>query len=189
MIDSWRFMRQSLRNFRQMGSIVPSSPHLAKAMLRSLDNVTKDQVLIELGPGTGAITKHICRNFPQNRLISVEFDERFSERLQHRYPNITVVNGCASSLEQHLTQLGISLDNIGGIISSLPLLSLPEQLRDSIIASIAKILPQGRCWVQYTYSRKRWEHFWPQGFHLERTKRVFFNVPPAVVLPFSRIAE
>jgi len=41
--------------------------------------------------------------------------------------------------------------------------------------------------VQFTYSKRAWRRSVPAGFRLEKTRRVWLNVPPAFVLPFTRV--
>ena len=72
------------------------------------------------------------------------------------------------------------------VVSGLPLLVLPEELSAAVLRAVAEILPAGRPFVQFTYSKRRWERFSPRGFQAHPSRRVWLNVPPAVILPFTR---
>ncbi len=188
MVGSLKFLGAFLRNRKQVGAVLPSSPLLAKAMVRALGDIEPGKLIIELGPGTGAFTKRIVDAYPNNPIMMVEFTESFVPPLQARFPQTTVVNGCASELSKHISDHGYTVDQVGGLISGLPLLSMPQQLRDGVWNSIAEILPANSLYIQFTYSKRAWRKFQIPHMDLEPTKRVLLNVPPAVVLPFRRRA-
>lgn len=174
------------RNFRTVGAIAPSSKRLAKAMVRHLGALPRGQLIIELGPGTGPFTHRIRQAYPDNPLLAVEFDSHLASRLQLRFPEIQVVCGCASKLLLHIQDAGYEPAQVGGVISGLPVLNLPSDIRDGVFQAVSDCLPSGRPYVQFTYSKHAWRHIHPPGFRSERSRRVFMNVPPAVVLPFLR---
>jgi phosphatidylethanolamine/phosphatidyl-N-methylethanolamine N-methyltransferase len=102
--------------------------------------------------------------------------------------DVQVVCGCASGIRDHVQALGLDPARIGAVISGLPLLSLPRHLRDAILAGLADVVPEGRRYVQFTYSRRAWRRWHLAGFRREDPRRVWLNVPPASVLPFTRTA-
>ena len=180
------FVREFVRQRKVIGACLPSGGRLARAMVRGLGDIQPGQVIIELGPGTGVFTKQLHEAWPDNKLIAVEFTPAFAEKLQHEFPNVEIVNGCASQLLRHLAERDIPLQSVAGIVSGLPLLSLPPELRDGIFDAIRAVLPHGQRYVQFTYSKKSWKKFMPAGLRMEKTRRVWRNVPPATVLPFVR---
>ena len=52
------FLKKYFNNPQSIGSVIPSSEFLAKAMFKSIKELD-DTAVIEIGAGTGAITKHI----------------------------------------------------------------------------------------------------------------------------------
>jgi phospholipid N-methyltransferase len=63
------FVRQSFKDFMNVGAFVPSTPFLAKRIMKGVNSTT----VIELGPGTGVFTREILRKLPENgRLICIE---------------------------------------------------------------------------------------------------------------------
>ncbi len=173
-------------HWRETGAIAPSGPILAKAMAKAVGPLPPGEIIIELGPGSGVFTKELIRRYPLNPVLAVEFNPVFVRSLQRDLPAATVVEGCASQLPRMLIQAGFAADRVGAVVSGLPLLLLPPALVADILHSIAEVLPAGRPYVQFTYSKKRWERFSPRGFQAHPTKRVWLNVPPAVILPFTR---
>ncbi len=183
-----RFLAQSLTRFRTTGAVLPSSAKLARAVADAVPPLDSGAVIVELGPGTGVLTRELLRRFPRHHLIAVEFNPVFAERLRRELPQADIVTGCASRLRPILADLGIATEDVGAVVSGLPLLSLPRDLRESIVDSVSDILSPGRRFVQFTYSKRAWSRNAPVGFKLEKTRRVWLNVPPASVLPFTRVA-
>jgi phospholipid N-methyltransferase len=75
MNENIEFLQAFLKNPTKVGSIAPSSPELAREMLKGV-KPDADKVVIELGVGTGAITKFLEELVPDNRsLLGIELDE------------------------------------------------------------------------------------------------------------------
>jgi phospholipid N-methyltransferase len=188
MLETMRFLKQTACRFRQTGALLPSSALLARAMVAEVPALRPGEVIVELGPGTGAFTRELGRRFPFNPIIAVESNHSFAERLREDMPQVEVVESCASLLPSILDELGIPADRVGTAVSGLPLLSLPRELSACIFAVLAEVLRPGARFVQFTYSKRAWRRVVPPGFRLDKTRKVWLNVPPAEVLPFTRIA-
>jgi phosphatidylethanolamine/phosphatidyl-N-methylethanolamine N-methyltransferase len=186
MKDSLLFLGQMARRWRDTGAIFPSGPGLSRAMVNAVGEVPENQVILELGPGTGVFSRDLVKRFPRSRIIAIEVNDQFAARLESSVPDITVVLGCASRLSEHMNKLGIAPQNIAAVVSGLPLLSLPGDLPQRILASVASVLLPGRRFVQFTYSQKAWNRFDVAGFQRDPSRRIWWNVPPAFVLPFTR---
>src|SRR5262245_48057910 len=117
MKDTLLFFGQMARRWRTMGAIAPSGGPLARAIAQKVGDLADGQVIIELGPGTGVITKALLQRFPRNPITAVEVNEPFIAPLKKEFPSVTVVQGCASELEAHLARHGLSPDNVGAVVS------------------------------------------------------------------------
>ncbi len=186
--ESAFFFSQLMGGWRRTGAILPSSPRLARAMVDAIGPLAPGQVVVELGPGTGVFTRELARRLPGHPIVAVEANHDFAGRLRGRHPAVNVVAGCASRLRNHLAELHIEPGRVGAVISGLPLLSLPGDLPRAILASITDILPPGGRLIQFTYSRRAWRRFAIDGLQRGRTRRIWLNVPPAVVMEFVRSA-
>ena len=78
--DSLRFLKALITRPKSIGAVLPSSPALGAAMARQ---ITTDGPVLELGPGTGAITTEILAHgvAPQD-LTCVEYDGGFARHLR-----------------------------------------------------------------------------------------------------------
>jgi phospholipid N-methyltransferase len=72
-----KFFKEALKNLKTLGTVMPSSSFLSKRMLREID-FSQAEVIVELGPGNGAITKYIIEQLsPIARLICFEINNNF----------------------------------------------------------------------------------------------------------------
>ncbi|MBN9518610.1 methyltransferase [bacterium] len=186
MRETLMFLGQSCRRWRVTGAIAPSGRALARAMADAVGEVAPGQVILELGPGTGVFTRQLVHQFPAARVVAVELNPVFAAHLAEAVPGATVVTGCATRLGAHLAGLGLTPADVAGVVSGLPLLSLPGDLPQRAIAAVAGALRPGRRYVQFTYSAWAWRRFDSTGFHRGPVRRVWRNLPPAFVLPFTR---
>jgi phosphatidylethanolamine/phosphatidyl-N-methylethanolamine N-methyltransferase len=187
MLAQVRFLKAMLTDRRQTGAIAPSGRRLARVMVESLGPVAADETIVELGPGTGVFTQRLLEHHAQARLVAIEANGSFVQHLRGRLPSAAIVHGCATRIGEHLAAEGHDLAALGGIVSGLPLLSLPGDLSQRILAEVARVLPPGRRFVQFTYARRAWLRFATPGLELVTTRRVLANVPPASVLVFQRL--
>lgn len=186
--ETFKFLGQMAKEWRHTGAVWPSGKRLARAMVNAIGPLAPGQVIIELGPGTGVFTRELLRRRPANPVVAIEFNHAFAAHLHRHLPEVMVVEGCASCLDEHLLRLGIPRERVGAVISGLPLLVLPRDLSVRILASVHEILPPGARFVQFTYSKFRWRRFRLKGFQPETSRAVWLNFPPAVVMPFTRVA-
>ena len=79
------FLREFRRTFESTGAVLPSGPALSAALahyVRDGANGTGGRRILEVGPGTGAVTHHIVRAMrADDRLDLVERNAEFVARL------------------------------------------------------------------------------------------------------------
>lgn len=179
--DEARFFRSWLDNPMIAGAVSPSGRSLARMMARYVDPLA-DGPIVELGPGTGAITEALLeRGVARERLFLIEFDSGFCKLLQRRFPGVHVIKGDAYRLSETLG------DRLGrpaaAIVSSLPLLMKPEMQRLALLADAFNCMEPDGCFIQFTYGPAS---PMPRGksaaiFHTEASPPVWLNLPPARV--------
>lgn len=83
-----RFLAQTLRDYHHVGAIAPSSRSLARALAASLGERPESPGMrvLEVGPGTGALTRGILEKLqPGDRLVLCEISASFVQILQERF--------------------------------------------------------------------------------------------------------
>ena len=181
------FLRRWLVAPGRIGAVAPSSRQLGRVMARAAlaDRPWQRGVVVELGPGTGRITDALlAAGLPEGQLLAVERDAELATYLRGRFPVATILTGDATGLPSLLAGRPVA-----AVVSSLPLLSLPQEVVRAIVAGIAAVLSKDSLLVQYTYGRGS-----PlgadlaalHGFDSVRVGRVWGNLPPATVWQYKK---
>lgn len=181
------FIREFARHPVWTGAVAPSSKWLARCITSDL-GIETARVVAELGPGTGVFTKAIHeRRLKDAVQIAVEINPQFAERLQHRFPDVSVVNESAEHLSQIVQRLGHQ--QADAVISGIPWAVFPEELQSSLLDAILATLKPGGKFATFAYLHGAWL---PPGVRFRRmigtkfsqvikTPVVWRNTPPAFV--------
>jgi phosphatidylethanolamine/phosphatidyl-N-methylethanolamine N-methyltransferase len=184
--DSTLFLREWLVNPQRTGSVAPSSPKLAAAMARWLPRDPESFVL-ELGPGTGAVTDALLKHgLREDRLIAIEHNPTLAKRLQKKFPRAHVIAGDAWEMDELIRELPVAVENVGAVISSLPLLNFPPAEAEALAQKIRAVLSPSGNWVQYSYQIGRRRTRGTSSFRLRASKIVWLNLPPARVSVYQK---
>jgi phosphatidylethanolamine/phosphatidyl-N-methylethanolamine N-methyltransferase len=101
--DHVEFFRQFRTQFHTTGSVAPSSRHLARAMTRHLAAPRGPAHILEVGPGTGAVTRRILKLLlPEDRLDLVELNDSFANLLRQRFQSDPVFQPAAGQAQVHV---------------------------------------------------------------------------------------
>ena len=175
------FYKALFKNPRAIGSITPSSPWLARGVASMVP--LSEGYILEIGAGTGAITKALLwRGIPHHQLIVVERSEILVDELKSKFPLIKIFQGDAKDLS---TLLGDLSKNINTIVSSLPLLILPEETKNKIISEIEKLLNPRSYYIQYTHGLVSSVFESKVRFKKIKSKNIWLNFPPARIDVFK----
>src|SRR5262245_56787404 len=191
MNENIEFLQAFLKNPTKVGSITPSSPELAQVMLDGV-KPDADNVVIELGVGTGAITKFLEKLVPDERsYLGIELDEDLVQLLSKNFPDLNIVCGNAAETSEIHERSG--LGKVSYIVSCLPFVSLPAEVRDGVLADIDRFMQKGCLFRTLQYAH---------GYHLpparkfrklmrdrygreQRSPLVVKNVPPGYSLTWT----
>jgi phospholipid N-methyltransferase len=202
-IECGDFFRESRRNFRDTGSLLPSSRFLAHALVSELKKRRSPGRILEVGPGTGSVTAQILRRLlPGDQLDLVELNRHFIDLLNQRFikeRKFWRYRGQVNLIHSGVEQLpGEAVYD--HIISGLPLNNFPvAQVREIYKVYNRLLKPGGTLtyfeyvWIRHLKSpfvgRRERRRLYRVGrvvtnyiraFQVRR-QRVFMNVPPAVV--------
>jgi phosphatidylethanolamine/phosphatidyl-N-methylethanolamine N-methyltransferase len=181
------FLSRWLRNPRTVASIAPSSRFLAHAMARSIPK--KAGWVVELGGGTGSITKALLANgVPPDNLLVVERDVKLCQYLRKHYPGVRIVNGDACHLPELLQREGIS-EPVRAVVSGLPIRIMEHDQQLTIMRSAFQVMEKDGLFIQFTYSL-----FCPAthkvrgqlGLKAHCVGQVWKNLPPAKLWSFRQ---
>jgi phosphatidylethanolamine/phosphatidyl-N-methylethanolamine N-methyltransferase len=202
----WKECRAFFREFRQQyrntGSILPSSRFLGRALVAEMRKPRGPCRILEVGPGTGPVTTEILRQLrPDDRLDLVEINEHFVNLLRERFATEPLYRA-----RQHQVRLiHAPLQEVPGeavydfLVSGLPLNNFPVSLVRAIFQAYRRLLKPGgvlsyfeyvlirQLKMPFTKGRER-KRLCCVGRFVDRHIRayqfreniVYLNVPPAV---------
>jgi len=176
--------RKWLRHTKRVASVTPSSRPLAEATCRHVDPDIP-QVIVELGAGTGAVTR-IAETLmhPESRIIAVEEDPEFARVLERTAPLAEVVVDDAGNLDRLLSERDVR--HVDVVLNGLPTPSLKADVRDRVLDVIGGL--DGQPWVsQITVMPWVYLQFYRRLFEDVRFEPVFRNCPPGGVYHCRRV--
>lgn len=140
------FFREFRQNFQSTGAIAPSGRWLAAALSRFVRAEGRDRNILEVGPGTGAVTGSIVRSLqPDDKLDLVELNDAFVHRLRERFqldPQFKAIGDRARILHQRIEDLPAA-PTYDLIVSGLPLNNFAAADVRSILTALRGLLNPG----------------------------------------------
>jgi phospholipid N-methyltransferase len=197
------FLRECRRQFRTTGAILPSSRFLARALVSELRKPRRPGRILEVGPGTGSVTREILGHLlPDDQLDLIEINRHFVDLLEKRFDQewrfrfyreqVELIHGAVEDLP------GEGIYDL--IVSGLPLNNFRVDQVKRIFQVYDRLLKPGGTLTYYEYvlirqlqtpfsnRRERRRLFrvgrFLRGFirnHQIRRERILINVPPATV--------
>jgi phospholipid N-methyltransferase len=197
------FFGEFKRTFQTTGAILPSSRFLAWGLTKHLAGPRRPCRILEVGPGTGAVTRAIARHLGQEDLLdAVEINARFVQLLERRIERERAFALCREQI--HVIHAALE-DLIGEavydyIVSGLPLNNFSSAQVRGIFGTFKRLLKPGGTLTYYEYAwvrqlkspfvskRERRRLFrvgrlmrgYIRNFQVRR-QQIFINVPPATV--------
>ena len=182
-----------MKNPGKVGAIAPSSPELAAEMLQGI-HPDDHNIVLELGVGTGAVTKYLRDIVPsKDSYLGIELDPNLVKTINEKYPDMNVV--CGNAAECYSIHKESGLGKVRYLVCCLPFVSLPRQVSDSVLGEIQKFMDEGCELRIFQYAHG---YYLPPAIKLReslknrdgksrRSPLVLKNVPPAFTLTWSTV--
>jgi phospholipid N-methyltransferase len=200
------FYREFRRQYRNTGSILPSSRSLGRALVSEIRRAPGPRRILEVGPGTGAVTAEIVRLLrPGDHLDIVEINEHFVNVLRRRFEEEPLFH----QRDDQVRLIHAPLQDVPGeavydfMVSGLPLNNFPLALVRDIFHAYRRLLKPGGVLSYFEYiairqvktlfvNRREQRRLHVLGRVFDRNIRryqireqpVFLNMPPAVARHF-----
>ena len=160
-----KFIKYSLKSPKEVGTLFPTSKFVSKQMVKNID-FEKSKILVEIGSGTGAITKTILKNMSSDsKLFCFEVNKDFFNTLnQLKDDRLITINDSAEDLNKYLKKYNAM--KVDYIISSIPLTTLNKRTVEAILDNIVQIINSYGVFIQLQYSL----------FSIKKIKKYFSNV-------------
>ncbi len=132
------FLKAALRDPKKVSTIFPTLRFLAQSLIENAEMKTGDHVL-ELGCGTGAITREILdHNSQPGSYLGVEIDGELVKYLQQNFNDQKFIQASADDLKDSITDGSIDV-----VICSIPWTMLPQETQEAITQEILRVLKPG----------------------------------------------
>ena len=181
-----------LKNPLSVCALTPSSRMLARAMARGLE-IKPNESVMELGPGTGALTDQIRHILPDDDgYIGIELEQRFVHLLRDRFPNLRFEQDTVTRAFQVHADSGVP--PVKAVICGLSVSTMPAPVIDEIIGNLDRLLEPGSVFRMFQYVHA---YCLPSAVRFRRRMAPLFsdyrceslvvrNLPPAFVLTWTR---
>ncbi|CAN5313775.1 methyltransferase domain-containing protein [soil metagenome] len=193
MKENFQFLQAFLKNPLKVGAIAPSSPELAAQMLKGIEPDSSN-IVLELGVGTGAITKFLVDILPsRDSYLGLELDLHLVTTLNKNYPDMNIV--CGNAAEAYSIHSRSGLGKVRYVVCCLPFVSLPKDISEMVLIEIEKFMDEGCELRIFQYAHG---YFLPPAIKLReslktrygisrRSPLILKNVPPAFTLTWSTV--
>src|SRR5215213_5779664 len=191
MNENFQFLQAFLKNPLKVGAIAPSSPELASKMIDGIEP-DEDNVVLELGVGTGAITKFLQSRIPNGKAyLGIELDKDLVRTLNRNFEDLEIV--CGNACDAYSIHKKSGLGKVRYIICCLPFVSLPNEVGERILEQVDKFMQKGCTFRTFQYAHG---YYMPSAIKLRefmrerygksrRSKLIVKNVPPAYTLTWK----
>ena len=178
MSEAYLYFKKFVKHGRRIASFVPSSRFLAQAMCVNI-NPRNPQTIVELGAGTGAVTKIAAECMhPDSRLLAIEADPDFCHVIRENVPQAETLLCDARDVYENLAQHNVY--SVDVILNCLPTPSLPRHVARDVFAWMSGL--PGRPWHnQITVMPWVYHTFYQRLFDLVTFKLIPANLPPGGV--------
>ncbi len=193
MKENLQFLQAFLKNPLKVGAVAPSSPELAAEMLVGI-KPDENNIVLELGVGTGAITKYLQQIIPNRQsYLGIELDTEMVKTLGQKYADLNIV--CGNAAESYRIHQESGLGKVRYLVCCLPFVSLPKEVSESVLLEIERFMDEGCELRIFQYAHG---YYLPPAIKLreflrnrygksKRSPLVLKNVPPAFTLTWSSI--
>lgn len=179
-----RFFKGMVSKPKEVGAIVPTSMFTGRKMA-SVIRPDSGLPVLELGPGTGAITKAILETgIAPEKLYSIEYSPDFYQKLTSDFPNVNFINGDAFDLKGSLGEA--YHQQFDCVISAVPMLNFPMESRIKLLDELLSLMPHGRPVIQISYGPISPIVAKPELYTIKHFNFVVRNLPPAQLWSYTR---
>ena len=181
-----RFLKEFVNKPQEIGALVPSSPALARAVVRSID-WDQVRVAVEYGPGLGAITAEILTRTDGKDFFAIELNEVYADRFRRSFPQVRLYHDSVANLPAIAAEHGV--DVIDCVVSGLPWAIFSGAVQDELLDATFEVLREGGQFATFAYMHglalpagRRFRKKLARRFRkIDRSPVVWRNTPPAVV--------
>lgn len=182
----WLFLKQFFEKPGEVASVLPSSTNLVDGLLNGYD-FTALKLVIEYGPGTGAITYQILEKMPKDaKFVAAEPNEVFRGHLIEEMLPIEIIPDYAQNIAATVLERYGPADLV---VSGLPCSIMSMDTLKVLFESTQKLLRDGGEFRMFIYTHTllmpkmhRILGLLRRNFSSVETEVIWRNIPPATIV-------
>jgi phospholipid N-methyltransferase len=182
----WLFIRQFFKRPGEVASVIPSSPNLVRGLLAGF-NFSSLKLVIEYGPGTGAITYQILEKMPEGaKFIAAEPNPVFRAHLMEEMLPIEIIPDYAQNIAPRVLEIHGQADLV---VSGLPCSIMSLDVLQELFESTSKLLKKDGEFRMFIYTHTlmmpkmhQMMTILRKNFSRVDTSVVWLNFPPATII-------
>lgn len=158
---------------------------MVKRVCEKID-FSKDNVIVEYGPGNGVFTRYILDHSTfGSRIISIELNANFVRDLGRiKDERLSVYHDTAENVGQILTDFGIT--GVDYVLSGIPFSFIKKKQKDEILSTTSSVLKPGGKFLAYQTSNHLKQPL-EKHFPLVSMKYEIRNLPPMCLYEASNM--
>jgi len=182
----WLFIRQFFKRPGEVASVIPSSPNLVRGLLAGFD-FSSLKLVIEYGPGTGAITYQILEKMPEGaKFIAAEPNPVFRAHLMEEMLPIEIIPDYAQNIAPRVLEIHGQAELV---VSGLPCSIMSLDVLQELFESTSKLLKKDGEFRMFIYTHTlmmpkmhQMMRILRKNFSRVDTSVVWLNFPPATII-------
>lgn len=193
MKEELRFLWAFLRNPTAVSSVIPTASWNVKKICSTIPHDVR-RVIVEYGPGTGVVAKHLLNGERLTRdsiFIMIEQDERLATALSKEWrgdPRARVFADSAENVREVVDSC--SVESVDHVITSIPFSKIQQGILERIMEQTHDILKPGGELTAFQISGKVKEVLrGHDGFGGMTDERLWLNIPPLILARVKRTPE
>jgi phosphatidylethanolamine/phosphatidyl-N-methylethanolamine N-methyltransferase len=184
--DAGVFFALWLQKPLRIAAAKPSGARLADAVARCID-LTRPGPVLELGAGTGSLTRGLVRaGCPPQRIIALESEPALVAVLRRALPAVTVIEGDATRIREYFAG---SAERFAVVVSSLPIKWFSIELQYAVVRPCLDLLGPGGRFFQLTNAFTSPLAIDRLGIDGREIARVWLNLLPTQIWAYSARSE
>ncbi|MEQ9302942.1 MAG: rRNA adenine N-6-methyltransferase family protein [Marinoscillum sp.] len=147
------FMMEFLKDWKNVAAILPTTSRIGQLIASQID-FQERKVIVEIGPGTGAISHNIIEKLgPDSTMVLIERNATFVKVLQAKYSSsrVKIIHGEASQMNDILSSQGI--EKVDALVSSIPMTHLSKSDKEAFVASMKSVLKKEAKFFMLLYTK------------------------------------
>jgi phosphatidylethanolamine/phosphatidyl-N-methylethanolamine N-methyltransferase len=183
--DAGVFFALWLQKPLRIAAAKPSGARLADAVARCID-LTRPGPVLELGVGTGSLTRGLVRaGCRPERIVALESEPALVAVLRRAFPAVTVIEGDATRIGNYFAG---SAERFAAVVSSLPIKWFSVEAQYAVVRPCLDLLGPGGRFFQLTNAFTSPLAIDRLGISGQEVARVWFNLLPTQIWAYSKRA-